>query len=139
MQIRKFKSVGSKDFFAKKIVASLKKNYGNLENWIVGEIFWSMEKNQLWITQVLWLLEGSVTANVHSKHWKPEGGGGSIAQWLAHLLPDPAAPGSIARIPEFFSEKKIVNVTEVNQKRCLEEIGQCLENVEPAHVVLASG
>ena len=30
MQIRKFKSVGSKDFFAKKIVASLKFFFGKL-------------------------------------------------------------------------------------------------------------
>ena len=27
-------------------------------------------------------------------------GGGGIAQWLAHLLPDPAAPGSILSIPQ---------------------------------------
>ena len=26
-------------------------------------------------------------------------GGGSIPQWLAYLLPDPAAPGSIHSIP----------------------------------------
>ena len=34
------------------------------------------------------------------------GGGGSIAQWLAYLFPDPAAPGLIPNIPEIFSEEK---------------------------------
>ena len=28
--------------------------------------------------------------------------GGSIAQWLAYLLLDPAAPGAIPSIPKFF-------------------------------------
>ena len=32
----------------------------------------------------------------------------SIARWLAYLLPDPAAPGSIPSIPKFFSEEKLV-------------------------------
>ena len=41
-----------------------------------------------------------------------------IAQLLASLLPDPAVPGSI---PSVFPE--------VNQRRCLEESGQWLENV----------
>ena len=45
--------------------------------------------------------------------------GGSIAQWLTYLLPDPAAPGLNPSIPEIFSEEKIVNVAEVNQRRCL--------------------
>ena len=42
------------------------------------------------------------------------GGGGSIAQWQAYLLPDPAAMGSIPIIPEIFSEERIVDVAEVN-------------------------
>ena len=36
--------------------------------------------------------------------------GGSLAQSLAHLLPDPAAPGSIPSVP---------NVDEVYQGHCL--------------------
>ena len=55
---------------------------------------------------------------------------GSIAQWLAYLLPDPAALGSIPSIP------KLVNVAEFNQRRCLEESGQWLENVVQTHLVL---
>ena len=34
---------------------------------------------------------------------------------------------------------KIVNVAEANQRRCLEESGHWLENVDRAHLVLASG
>ena len=46
-----------------------------------------------------------------------------------------------ARIPAFpkFIRRKIINVAEVNQRRCLEESGQWLENVDPTHLVLASG
>ena len=50
------------------------------------------------------------------------------------LLLDPAAPGSIHSIPE-----KNVNVTEVNQRGCLEESGHWLENVDQTRLVLASG
>ena len=50
------------------------------------------------------------------------------------LLPDPAAPGLIHSIPE-----KIVNVTEVNQRGCLEESGHWLENVDRTRLVLAIG
>ena len=39
----------------------------------------------------------------------------SIAQWLADLLPDPAAPGLIPSIPKSFSREKIVDIAEVNQ------------------------
>ena len=45
----------------------------------------------------------------------------STAQWLAHMLTDPAAPGSIPSFPEIFSEEKIADVTEVNQWCCFEE------------------
>ena len=38
-----------------------------------------------------------------------------MAQWLAHLLPDPAAPGLNPSIPQKCSDEKIVNVAEVNQ------------------------
>ena len=60
--------------------------------------------------------------------------GGSIAQWLAYLLPDPAAPGLIPSVPR----KKIVDIAEVNQPGCLVERGQWPENVNRTHLVLAS-
>ena len=46
---------------------------------------------------------------------------GSIAQWLAYLLLDPAAPGSILRVPKKISEERVVNVGEENQWCCLEQ------------------
>ena len=51
------------------------------------------------------------------------GGRGSIAQRLACLLLDPAAPASIFSVLKTFSEEKIVDVAEVNQLRCLEKSG----------------
>ena len=60
-------------------------------------------------------------------------------QWLAYLLPDPAALGSIPGIPKKISKEKIVNVVAVNQWHCREERGQWLENVDGTHPVLASG
>ena len=58
------------------------------------------------------------------------GGRGSIAQRLACLLLDPAAPAMILSVLKTFSEEKIVDVVEVNQLRCLEESGLWLENVD---------
>ena len=40
---------------------------------------------------------------------------------------------------KFFSEEKIIDVAKVNQRRWLEESGQWLENIDPTHLVLASG
>ena len=40
---------------------------------------------------------------------------GSIAHWLAYLLPHPAARGLIPSIPPENSEEKIVDVAEVNK------------------------
>ena len=40
--------------------------------------------------------------------------GGSIAQWFAYLLLDPAAPGSIPSVPEKLLRGKIVNVAEAS-------------------------
>ena len=61
-------------------------------------------------------------------------GRSSIAQWLSYLLLDPAAPGSITgRV----SGGKIVDGAEVNQRRCLEESGQWLDNVDQTHLILA--
>ena len=65
--------------------------------------------------------------------------GGSKAQWLSYLLPDPAATSLIPSIPDIFSEEKIVDVAEAYQRRCLEESGQWLENVDQTHLVVASG
>ena len=63
----------------------------------------------------------------------------SIAQRLAYFHPDPTELGSIPSIPEIFSAKKIIDYAKVNQWCCSEESGQCLENVDPTHLVLASG
>ena len=49
--------------------------------------------------------------------------GGQHSPVVAYLLPHPAAPGSIPSIPE------IVNVAEVNQRCCLKESGEWLDNV----------
>ena len=56
--------------------------------------------------------------------------GGSKAQWLAYLLPYPAALGFIPSIPNKNSEEKNVNNAEVNQRSCLEQSLQWLQNVE---------
>ena len=59
---------------------------------------------------------------------------GSIAQRLAYLLLDPAAPGLIPKVSETFSE----DFAKVNQWHCLKESGQWLENGDQTHLVLAS-
>ena len=41
--------------------------------------------------------------------------------------------------PEKFAEEKIIVIAEVNLQRWLEKSRQCLENVDPTHLVLASG
>ena len=41
------------------------------------------------------------------------GEGGSVAQWLAYLLPDLAALGLIRILPEIFLEETNVDVAEV--------------------------
>ena len=43
----------------------------------------------------------------------------SIAQWLAYLLPGPAAPGSIPSIPEICSREKLLM-----RPACLVESGK---------------
>ena len=52
---------------------------------------------------------------------------------LVYLLLDPAAPGLIPSIPEFFSEENIVDVVEVNQWHRIEESEKWLENVDRTH------
>ena len=63
---------------------------------------------------------------------------GCIAQWLAYLLRDPAAPDSFLSIHKILLRKKFVNVVRVNQSRYLKESEQWLENVHRAHLVQAS-
>ena len=49
---------------------------------------------------------------------------------------------SVPSCPRFDTtvfEHKIVNVVEVNQRLCLEESGQWLENIDQTHLVLAGG
>ena len=53
------------------------------------------------------------------------------------MLPDPAARGSIPRVPGIIIRGK--NVAEVNQRCCLEDSEKMLENVNPTHLGLASG
>ena len=55
--------------------------------------------------------------------------GGSIVQWLSYLLPDPAARVRFSPLPE----EKIVDFAEVNQRFCLGESGQWLENADRTH------
>ena len=71
-----------------------------------------------------------MVATAANQNYSTIGGGGSIAQWLAYLLPDPAGLALNPSIPKLLSEEKIVNVAEVNQQRCFEESGQRLENVD---------
>ena len=63
--------------------------------------------------------------------------GGSIAQWLAYLLSDPAAPGSILSILRKNSKEKIDNIDQVHQWHYLEESRPWLENVDRTHLVMA--
>ena len=65
--------------------------------------------------------------------------GDSTAQRIAYLLLNSAVLGSIFSIPEFFQRNKLVHVAEVNQRHCLEESGQWLENVDRTHQVPYSG
>ena len=64
---------------------------------------------------------------------------GRKAQWQADFLLVRVAPGLITIIPELISDKKIVDVAEVNKWRCLEESGQWLENADQNHLTLGSG
>ena len=47
--------------------------------------------------------------------------GSSIAEWLAYLLPDPSALGSIPNVPKRIQRKTNVGVAEVYQWHWLEE------------------
>ena len=55
------------------------------------------------------------------------------------MLQNSTTPGLNPSVPEIFSEEKIIDVAEVNQRRRLEESGQWLESVDRTHLVLASG
>ena len=63
---------------------------------------------------------------------------GSIAQCLAYLLLDPAAPVPYQHSKILFREK-IVNMAQFDQWRSVEESGQWLEIVDKTRLVLASG
>ena len=65
--------------------------------------------------------------------------GGSIAQWLVYLLPDPVATCLIPMPWVWFPAFPIVNVAEVNQQLCLWESVQWLKNIDRTYLVLASG
>ena len=54
------------------------------------------------------------------------------------LASRPSLPGFNSQHSQKFSRGKIVAVAEVNQRRCLEESGLWLENVDRTHLVLAS-
>ena len=51
----------------------------------------------------------------------------------------PSWPQFESLLPKLFSEEKIIDVAEFNQRRWLEESGRQLENVDRPHLVLASG
>ena len=55
------------------------------------------------------------------------------------MLTDQAAPGLIPSVPPKNFRGKIVDVIEVYQRRCLEESGQWLENVDQTPLILAGG
>ena len=59
----------------------------------------------------------------------------SVYKKGAFLLPDPAAQGSFLAFPKIFRGK----IVQVNNWHCFEKIGQWLENVDQALLVLASG
>ena len=58
------------------------------------------------------------------------GKGGSVAQWLASLLLETAAPGLNPSGSKIVSEEKNVDVAEVNQWLCLERSELWFENVD---------
>ena len=58
---------------------------------------------------------------------------------MGSLLASPLPRVRFPLPPNFFIWKKIVDVAEINQRHCLEESGQWLENVDQTRLVLASG
>ena len=58
--------------------------------------------------------------------------GVSMTQWLAYLLLDPAAPGLIPSVHNFFSDENIVNVAESNKRGAWRKVGSGLKMlIEP--------
>ena len=55
------------------------------------------------------------------------------------LASHPAAPGSNLGIPIFLGKVILMLLDQFNQRCCLEESGQRLENVDRTHLVLARG
>ena len=55
------------------------------------------------------------------------------------LSSGPSCPGFDSGHSRDFFRGKIVKVAEVNQRRCQEESGRLIENVDQTHLVLAGG
>ena len=55
------------------------------------------------------------------------------------LASRPIWPGFDSQHSRTFSEEKLVDVAEVSQRHCSEEIGQWLEYVNQTHLVLVTG
>ena len=60
---------------------------------------------------------------------------GSLAQWLANVHPDPAAPGSIPSIPV----EKLSMLLRLINGTAQRKVNSVIENVDRTHLVLASG
>ena len=64
------------------------------------------------------------------------GGWGQHSTIVSVLASRPSCPWFDSQHSRIFSVEKTVDVSEVNQWRCLEESGQWLENVDQTHLVL---
>ena len=58
---------------------------------------------------------------------------------VSYLASKLSCLGSIPSVPKKNSEEKIVDVADVNQRCCIEESVQWLENVDQTHLELVSG
>ena len=57
---------------------------------------------------------------------------------VSKLASRQSCPGFESQLSGHFFRGKIVDVADVNQRRCLEESGWCLEHADQTHLVLAS-
>ena len=55
------------------------------------------------------------------------------------LASRPSCPRFDSQCSNFFLQEKNAKVAEINNRRCLDESGQWLENVDRTNLVLASG
>ena len=65
--------------------------------------------------------------------------GGSIAQWIAYLLLDPAATGLIPWIPVIFQRNTLSLLLRLINGTCWRNKDSGLKNVDRTHLVLGSG